>query len=460
MSKKSRSILLLLFITGSVIAQTSHGYHIDNAVRINRSDCASLSTLSVLIPMPQTDQYQTISATSFPGGQLLNCPNSPDQYIRFYFTSGQLSGIGNVFDLTVSFDAILHPVVFDFNQVSTIYPYNTTSPEYQQNIGASGIYVVPDNATINAIAQSIWSTSSDIVDYARKCYEYVAQNYDYLNPYTGLHPLAEILANGGGDCGNLTSIYVSLLRNKSIPSRHVVTIRPNGTYHVWAEFYLENYGWIPVDVTYKQSDPYGNYFGNYDGNGIVVSKGVCLTLERTPGDTYTCAFFQTYEWWYWYSSTCNNITSQHIVTSSNPVLYHTITATADDNGSITPAGSIIVPHNSTQAFEMIPNDGYEVQEVYVDGNPFGSMTSYSFPNVTASHTIHVSFARPDAVNESNDDKILGINVFSTTGQKLMSKTLNTDRLESIHLDGLPDGIYLLQIIREKGTITKQIIKIH
>ena len=319
MTKKLNTFLIAfaLMIANPLLAQTSQSYHVDNTARIIRTHCSSLSQLSVLIPVPQTDQYQTISNVTYNDGQLLSVPNTSNKYVRFFYTTGNISNLGSIIDVTVSFNAVLHPFVFDFSQIGTIYPYNTSSNEYQQNIGASGVYVVPNHPTIASIAQNIWSSSSDIVDYARRCYEYVAQNFDYLNPYTGLHPLSRILSEGGGDCGNLSSIYVSLLRNKSIPSRHVVTVRPDGSLHVWAEFYLENYGWIPVDVTYKQSDPFGDYFGNYDGNGIVVSKGVYLTLEKAPGNSYQCAIFQKYDWWYWSSNSnlCTEITSQHIVKS-------------------------------------------------------------------------------------------------------------------------------------------------
>ena len=48
---------------------------------------------------------------------------------------------------------------------------------------------------------------------------------------------------------------------------------------MWAEFYLENYGWIPVDVTYKNLNPTGDFFGKYDGNGIVVTREVELLMD-------------------------------------------------------------------------------------------------------------------------------------------------------------------------------------
>lgn len=376
----------------------SQDYHIDNIVRINRTNCSSLTQLSVLVPFPLTNQYQTISDETYIGGQLLSIPNTPNKYVRFLYNSEQLSYFASIFDATVSFNAVLHPYVFDFSQINTIYPYDTSSPEYQQNTGASDVYIVPNHPTINSIAQNIWSASSDIVDYARRCYEYVAQNYSYLNPYTGLHPLAELLANGGGDCGNLSSIYISLLRNKSIPSRHVVTIRPDGSAHVWAEFYLENYGWIPVDVTYKQSNPNGNYFGVYDGNGIVVSKGICLTLERTPGDSYQCVLFQIYDWWFWHNNAnlCSEITTQHIVNSG---LQYSICVSANpsDGGCVTGEG--VYNYSESCTVTATPAEGYVFTGWIENGEVVSGANPYTF-SVTSDHNLVATFIQAIEIGES------------------------------------------------------------
>lgn len=57
-------------------------------------------------------------------------------------------------------------------------------------------------------------------------------------------------------------------------------------------------------------------------------------------------------------------------------------------------------HGANQSFSMIPDSDYEVQEVYIDGNPVGSMTSYTFTNVTADHYIHVAFRSTVGVDET------------------------------------------------------------
>jgi transglutaminase-like putative cysteine protease len=86
-------------------------------------------------------------------------------------------------------------------------------------------------------------------------------------------------------------------------------VRPDGSGHVWADFYLENYGWVPVDVTFKLYSPLsGDYFGKVDveKSGIIFSKEVYLPLQI--GDTVQYApILQHYSWWYWDSGGSGNI---------------------------------------------------------------------------------------------------------------------------------------------------------
>ena len=70
----------------------------------------------------------------------------------------------------------------------------------------------------------------------------------------------------------------------------------------------------------------------------------------------------------------------------------TITASAGGNGSIAPSGSVTVNYGANQTFGIAPAIGYHVASVLVDGGSVGAVTSYTFTNVTANHTISASFA--------------------------------------------------------------------
>jgi len=60
-------------------------------------------------------------------------------------------------------------------------------------------------------------------------------------------------------------------------------------------------------------------------------------------------------------------------------------------GQINPSGDVAVPSSSDQLFTITPDVGYEIAEVLVDGESVGAVTEYTFPNVSANHTISASF---------------------------------------------------------------------
>ena len=89
----------------------------------------------------------------------------------------------------------------------------------------------------------------------------------------------------------------------------------------------------------------------------------------------------------------------------------TITAIAGSNGSITPS-SAEVNYGDSATFTIIPDSGYHIADVKVDGVSVGAVDSYTFSNVTADHTITATFEEnssgggaqhPDAGDGDDDD---------------------------------------------------------
>ena len=69
----------------------------------------------------------------------------------------------------------------------------------------------------------------------------------------------------------------------------------------------------------------------------------------------------------------------------------TIKATAGYGGTITPDGLVPVAYGSNQTFAIAPMAGYSISSVHVDGLKTGVAGAHTFSNVTASHTIAVTF---------------------------------------------------------------------
>ena len=91
------------------------------------------------------------------------------------------------------------------------------------------------------------------------------------------------------------------------------------------------------------------------------------------------------------SYTFTFVTTDHTISASFTIIQYTITASAGANGSISPSGDVVVDYGSDQTFKITPDVGYQVEDVLVDGSSVGAVTSYTFTNVTANHTISASF---------------------------------------------------------------------
>ena len=107
---------------------------------------------------------------------------------------------------------------------------------------------------------------------------------------------------------------------------------------------------------------------------------------------------------------------------------YTITAEAENGGSISPSGAVRVSRGNDQTFRITASDGYEIADVLVDGESVGAVGSYIFENVRANHTIHVSFAASEEVPVADPDD---------TG---VSGWLNIDDHIS-YLNGYADGTF-------------------
>ena len=86
--------------------------------------------------------------------------------------------------------------------------------------------------------------------------------------------------------------------------------------------------------------------------------------------------------------------------------YYTIEATAGAGGSISPSGSVSVREGRDKTFTITPDKGYAVSNVKIDGKSIGAVKSYTFENVSRTHTIEVIFVKGTASARTGDSSDL------------------------------------------------------
>lgn len=80
-----------------------------------------------------------------------------------------------------------------------------------------------------------------------------------------------------------------------------------------------------------------------------------------------------------------------VFSGSVPVTF-TITASAGTGGTISPSGNVLVNLGADATFLITPNTGYGIADANVDGGSVGTPSSYTFPSVSANHTIVATFS--------------------------------------------------------------------
>ncbi|RKY09910.1 MAG: hypothetical protein DRP66_01075 [Planctomycetota bacterium] len=92
------------------------------------------------------------------------------------------------------------------------------------------------------------------------------------------------------------------------------------------------------------------------------------------------------------SYTFANITGDHTITATFSLDTYTIAATAQAGATVSPGGNIEVQHGSSQAFTITAQTGYHITDVIVNGQSMGVIGSYTFTNITQSHTLAANAA--------------------------------------------------------------------
>ena len=127
--------------------------------------------------------------------------------------------------------------------------------------------------------------------------------------------------------------------------------------------------------TLKNPTKSGYTFTGWSGTGLDGENNMTVTIPTgsTGNRTYTA------HWRY------NG--------SGHSYSYYTIKATAGAGGSIAPSGNVSVREGRDQTFTITPDKGYAISNVKIDGKSIGAVKSYTFENVSRTHTIEVIFIK-------------------------------------------------------------------
>lgn len=275
---------------GSMVFSDGRTYLVNSSVDIADAEVTENATLTLRVPFPPVSAMQR-------SVEMTQC--SPEPVITDYLNTivHQLSIKKIVSEKQpVEFQkkAFNHTFVITVYGVSTSVKSKQVSPFaektrliYTVNTRADAL-IKSDDENVIALARKIVGKTTNPYNQALLIYNYLLDNYKLLeNQRSGGSDPLDLLNSAEGDAYDFAILYCTLLRASGIPAVPVSGILVDSVMqsvpHWWCEFYIEKFGWIPVDTALGAGMKYASfkekasvrdfYFGNIDAQHIAFSRG-------------------------------------------------------------------------------------------------------------------------------------------------------------------------------------------
>ncbi|MDR0313481.1 MAG: IPT/TIG domain-containing protein [Treponema sp.] len=277
-------------ITGKPGVKTfkdKRSYTLSYTVDIRVEEASSPNALYLWIPKP-------VSSASQRNTSLLS--RNADPYVDNY----RGVSLYQFMDLPArSSRQITVSYVMDVYSVETVI--QTQNIRQDLNSPVQMIYTLPsplipsDHDAVKAQSAAIVGRERNPYLKAKLIYDWLLQNGNIQSEVLGGGVL-EALEEGAADSYRASLLFCALARAADIPAIPVAGILVNRylrtVRHYWAEFWIDSYGWIPVDPFLGagaasedfivRDDRASYYFGNSDNQHIAFSRGQAVLAQMDP----------------------------------------------------------------------------------------------------------------------------------------------------------------------------------
>jgi len=176
------------------------------------------------------------------------------------------------------------------------FSYNTDRTLYQVYTQPNRMIPSDDEAVMRAASAAVGRERNPYLK-AKRVYTHLLDTLQFTRTPAGTDPLSA-LETGEADSYIYAVLFCAYLRGQGIPARPVSGYLVYGdkiaVKYFWAEFYIEHFGWVPVDPALGDGAKYGNfpdstlidtpnyYFGNLDNRHITFSRGLADVKPAGP----------------------------------------------------------------------------------------------------------------------------------------------------------------------------------
>ena len=289
-SQRGNSLPFFYEITGTTGSKTfrdKRSYTLSYTVDIRVEEASLPNALYLWLPKP-------VSSASQRNTRLLSRSSEPyvDNYrgtSLYQFLDLQPRSTGQI---TLSY-------VMDVYSTETVIRTQNIRQDMStpmQHINTTPSPLIPsDDSAIIVQSASIIGRERNPYLKAKLIYDWMLKNIEFTGEVTGGGAL-EALAEKKADSYRASLLFCALARAADIPAIPIAGVLVNrnrgaGRHH-WAEFWIDSFGWVPVDIIlgagiappdFLLRNDYGNYyFGNQDNQRIAFSRGQSVLSQMDP----------------------------------------------------------------------------------------------------------------------------------------------------------------------------------
>ncbi|MFQ5452605.1 MAG: transglutaminase-like domain-containing protein [Candidatus Zixiibacteriota bacterium] len=153
--------------------------------------------------------------------------------------------------------------------------------------------LVPIDGKIADEARKVADSNMLSIEKVKAVYDYLhrTMKYDKSGEGWGQGDAVYACDFRKGNCTDIHSLFIGMLRSIGIPARFIIGFplpeklseSAIAGYHCWAEFYIEDMGWVPVDISeaIKHPDKKEYFFGHLDANRVSFTTGRDIKLSNS-----------------------------------------------------------------------------------------------------------------------------------------------------------------------------------
>ena len=252
-------------------------YTVNYSVIIRVLEATQPNTLNLWIPIPaNTPAQRNIRLVSRSIEPLTENSNGANIYRLNNLTTG------SNYSINVSYQVDVHSIETVIRPVSV---GRINSPLYEEYTISTNL-IPADNSLVYSTAETITEGDQNPYIKARKIYDWLISNITIVEPNQAASGnVTSAINQKRTDVYTMALLYSALMRASDIPCVPVagVLIDSNGQTirHYWTEFWIDSFGWVPVDPAlgtgaippnFAAKEDHANYyFGNMDNQRIAFS---------------------------------------------------------------------------------------------------------------------------------------------------------------------------------------------